>query len=34
MYLINLGERPWDQSMLIFHALARLDITKAIVGIQ
>jgi len=22
MYLFDLGERPWEQSMLIFHALA------------
>lgn len=26
MYLLNLGERPWEQSMLIFHALARMGI--------
>jgi lipoate-protein ligase A len=26
MYLIDLGERPWDQSMLIFHALARMGV--------
>jgi len=26
MYLLDLGERPWEQSMLIFHALARIDI--------
>jgi len=26
MYLLDLGERPWEQSMLIFHALARLGI--------
>jgi lipoate-protein ligase A len=26
MYLFDLGERPWEQSMLIFHALARMDI--------
>ena len=26
MYLLDLGERPWEQSMLIFHALARMDI--------
>ncbi len=24
MYLLDLGERPWEQSMLIFHALARM----------
>ncbi len=26
MYLFDLGDRPWEQSMLIFHALARLGI--------
>jgi lipoate-protein ligase A len=26
MYLLDLGERPWDQSMLIFHALARMGV--------
>lgn len=26
MYLFDLGERPWEQSMLIFHALARMGI--------
>lgn len=26
MYLFDLGERPWQQSMLIFHALARMGI--------
>jgi lipoate-protein ligase A len=26
MYLLDLGERPWEQSMLIFHALARMGI--------
>lgn len=26
MYLFDLGERPWDQSMLIFHALARMGV--------
>jgi lipoate-protein ligase A len=26
MYLLNLGERPWEQSMLIFHALARMGV--------
>jgi lipoate-protein ligase A len=26
MYIFNLGIRPWEQSMLIFHALARMDI--------
>ena len=26
MYLFNLGERPWEQSMLIYHALARMGI--------
>jgi len=24
MYLFDLGERPWEQSMLIFHAFARM----------
>ena len=31
MYLFNLGERPWDQSMLIFHALARLNIEALVI---
>jgi peroxiredoxin family protein len=26
IYLFDLGERPWYQSMLIFHALARMNI--------
>jgi len=26
IYLFDLGERPWHQSMLIFHALARMNI--------
>ena len=26
MYLLDLGERPWEQSMLIFHTLARMGI--------
>ena len=26
MYLFDLGEKPWQQSMLIFHALARMGI--------
>ncbi len=26
MYLLNLGERPWEESMLIFHALARMGV--------
>jgi lipoate---protein ligase len=26
MYLFDLGERPWEQSMLIFHTLARLGV--------
>ena len=26
MYLFDLGERPWEQSMLIFHALARMGV--------
>ncbi len=26
MYLLDLGERPWEQSMLVFHALARMGI--------
>ena len=26
LYLFDLGERPWHQSMLIFHALARMGI--------
>jgi lipoate---protein ligase len=26
MYLFDLGDRPWEQSMLIFHALARLGV--------
>lgn len=26
MYLFDLGERPWEQSMLVFHALARMGI--------
>lgn len=26
MYLLDLGERPWEQSMLIFHALARMGV--------
>jgi lipoate---protein ligase len=26
MYLFDLGDRPWEESMLIFHALARLGI--------
>lgn len=26
MYLFDIGERPWEQSMLIFHALARMGI--------
>jgi lipoate-protein ligase A len=31
MYLFNLGERPWDQSMLIFHALARMNIDALVI---
>ncbi|MCK4584641.1 lipoate--protein ligase family protein [candidate division WOR-3 bacterium] len=26
MYLFELGERPWEESMLIFHALARMGV--------
>lgn len=26
MYLFDLGERPWEQSMLIFHALGRMGV--------
>ena len=26
MYLFDLGERPWEESMLIFHVLARLGV--------
>jgi len=26
MYLLDLGEKPWEQSMLIFHTLARMGI--------
>jgi lipoate-protein ligase A len=26
MYLFDLGERPWEESMLIFHALARMGV--------
>lgn len=26
MYLFDLGDMPWDQSMLIFHAIARLGV--------
>jgi len=26
MYLFDLGEKPWEQSMLIFHALARMGV--------
>jgi len=26
MYLLDLGERPWEQSMLIFHALGRMGV--------
>jgi len=26
MYLLDLGERPWQQSMLIFHTLARMGV--------
>lgn len=26
MHLVDLGERPWEQSMLIFHALARMGV--------
>ena len=26
MYLLNLGDRPWEESMLIFHALARMGV--------
>jgi len=26
MYLLDLGERPWEQSMLIFHTLARMGV--------
>lgn len=26
MYLLSLGERPWEESMLIFHALARMGV--------
>ena len=31
MYLFNLGERPWEQSMLIFHALARMGIEALVI---
>jgi lipoate-protein ligase A len=31
MYLFNLGERPWEQSMLIFHALARMSIDALVI---
>ncbi len=31
MYLFNLRERPWYQSMLIFHALARLNIEALVI---
>ncbi|MHA2431255.1 MAG: lipoate--protein ligase family protein [Promethearchaeota archaeon] len=31
MYLFNLGERPWEQSMLIFHALARMEIEALVI---
>jgi lipoate-protein ligase A len=26
MYLLDLGEKPWEQSMLIFHTLARMGV--------
>ena len=31
MYLFDLGELPWKQSMLIFHTLARLGIEALII---
>ena len=31
MYLFDLGDRPWYQSMLIFHALARLNIEALVI---
>ncbi len=31
MYLFDLGERPWEQSMLIFHALARMGIEALVI---
>ncbi len=31
MYLFDLGERPWKQSMLIFHALARMGIEALVI---
>lgn len=31
MYLFNLGKRPWEQSMLIFHALARMEIEALVI---
>ena len=31
MYIFNLGERPWEQSMLIFHALARMGIEALVI---
>jgi lipoate-protein ligase A len=31
MYLFNLGERPWEESMLIFHALARMGIEALVI---
>lgn len=33
MYLFDLGERPWEQSMLIFHTLARMGV-EAIVFVS
>lgn len=31
MYIFNLEERPWEQSMLIFHALARMGIEALVI---
>ena len=31
MYLFDIGERPWEQSMLIFHALARMGIEALVI---
>jgi lipoate-protein ligase A len=31
MYLFDLGERPWKQSMLIFHMLARLGVEALVI---
>jgi len=31
MKLLDLGERPWEQSMLIFHALARMGIEALVI---